>query len=101
MPIKYHQAALSFQVSHNLGYAVLRQDAYQHMNVLFLYSNLETFLSSFPLAIGYFFPPAEPGVVFDGQYKKKALGKERGPSSSQYLFAVKICRTACAVKTRL
>ena len=43
MPIKYHQAALSFQVSHNLGYAVLRQDAYQHMDVLFLYSNLETF----------------------------------------------------------
>ena len=43
MPIKYHQAAFSFQVSHNLGYAVLRQDAYQHMDVLFLYSNLETF----------------------------------------------------------
>ena len=43
MPIKYHQAALSFQVSHNLGYAVLRQDAYQHMDVLFLYSNSETF----------------------------------------------------------
>ena len=24
-------------------------------------------MSTLPLAIGYFFPPAEPGVVFDGQ----------------------------------
>ena len=32
--VKYHQAALSFQVSHNLGYAVLRWDAYQHVDVV-------------------------------------------------------------------
>ena len=62
MPIKYHQAALSFQVSHNLGYAVLRRDAYQHVDVVFLYSNLETFLSSFPLAIGYFPPRQSRGL---------------------------------------
>ena len=31
-------------------------------------------MSTLPLAIGYFPPPAEPGGVFDGQYKKKALG---------------------------
>ena len=43
IPIKYHHAALSFQVSHSLGYAVLLQDAYQHMDVLFPYSNSETF----------------------------------------------------------
>lgn len=34
MPVKYHQAALSFQVAHNLGYAVLRRDAYQHVDVV-------------------------------------------------------------------
>ena len=34
MSVKYHQAALSFQVSHNLGYAVLRRDAYQHVDVV-------------------------------------------------------------------
>ena len=27
-------------------------------------------MSTLPLAIGYFFPPAEPGVVFDGQNEK-------------------------------
>ena len=43
IPIKYHHAALSFQVSHSLGYAVLRRDAYQHVDVVFLYSNSETF----------------------------------------------------------
>ena len=68
-----------------LSYAVLLQDAYQHVDVVFLYSNSETFcLSSLPLAIGYFSPR-----------------QSRGPSSSQYLFAVKIRRTACAVKARL
>ena len=34
IPIKYHHAALSFQVAHNLGYAVLRRDAYQHVDVV-------------------------------------------------------------------
>ena len=28
-------------------------------------------MSTLPLAIGYFFPPAEPGVVFDGQYGQR------------------------------
>jgi len=68
LPIEFHKGrrpptvvpvnwgTFSNQVSHNPGYAVLRQDVCQHIDVLFLYSNLETFLSTLPLAIGYFSP---------------------------------------------
>ena len=38
-------------------------------------------MSTLPLAIGYFFPPAEPGVVFDGQKQDGCSSKEQ-PSQS-------------------
>ena len=87
MPIKYHQAALSFQVSHNLGYAVLRQDAYQHMDVVFLNSNSETFcLSSLPLAIGYFSPRQSRGLSL-------VANTRRRPSAmpGAFFFTVSVC----------
>jgi hypothetical protein len=34
MPVKYHQAALAFQVSHKLRYAHMGRDRYQHVDVI-------------------------------------------------------------------
>ncbi len=87
IPIKYHHAALSFQVSHSLGYAVLLQDAYQHVDVVFLYSNSETFcLSSLPLAIGYFSPRQSRGLSL-------VANTRRRPSAmpGAFFFTVSVC----------
>ena len=47
-----------------------------------------------------FFPPGRAGGCLWLPMQEEGPRQCRGPSS-QYLFVVKICRTACAVKTRL
>ena len=62
-------------------------------------------MSTLPLAIGYFFPPAEPGVVFDGQQKAPrskcfaalSLSKKE-PSLSRVLHAGSECQTWVMVR---
>jgi hypothetical protein len=33
--VKYHQAAIPFQIPHNLALAVIRQNTYKHMYMIF------------------------------------------------------------------
>ena len=47
MPIKYHQTAFPFQISHYLGYTIFGRDTYQHMDMIwtcFCLNNLNSLL---------------------------------------------------------
>ena len=48
-------------------------------------------MSTLPLAIGYFFPPAEPGVVFDGQDGMKRECARRTPFSYSFFVGLVFC----------
>ena len=34
VPVKYHQGALSFQISHKAGYCQIQWNAYQHIDMI-------------------------------------------------------------------